>query len=426
MIVADGVSYGKGGALDTKRRRELPGNDASWYRALLNDNPTEVSDRNGDSEPPVIPPPGGPVESKVDTPPPAAPAPATDPVDTPDPPPTAEPEGTVSPARPPTNAGSDSSVAPVTPAATPAPSNQDTMVGRLWESTAEQDALTDWKPEDLPHVIASKRSFRWPTVVLIIGALAVVVVGFLWLPSVTRARATDQRDLYQNTLMSLRRELPKAQTSLAVATDPTSTVAAMADRATELTAWAAAASEVDAVSSRALPAAAPLTSSAAIDHLEPIRQSLEPLATVAASIQARISRVIEYRTLMAGFLDLPDLPVAADDTEMSTLRVRLAAAQADAISVLSDLPDDPAFDEHRVQARKLADRFGDWQVEYLEALRTTDPTAAQALLTELDTARTGLLESIIGPLSEVRQQVDADIIDLATRVDAILVTLAAG
>jgi hypothetical protein len=205
-----------------------------------------------------------------------------------------------------------------------------------------------------------------------------------------------------------------------VATDPPSTSAELAALSTQLTVLAADASALDEAAQAELPATPPLTSSAPIDELEPIRQRLEPLGTVAHAIQRRISNVVDYRILMSGFLALPDLPVAANATSQAELRVTLAAAQAESASILAELPSDVSLDAHRALARDINERFSTWQIDYLEALRTEDAATAGDLLTELDGLLTELDNELVAPMAQIRRQTDTDLIDLARSIDQIL------
>jgi hypothetical protein len=145
---------------------------------------------------------------------------------------------------------------------------------------------------------------------------------------------------------------------------------------------------------------------------------------VAITIQRRIANLVEYRTLMSGFLVLPELPTEADNDTQAELRVELAAAQAESASVLAELPSDVALESHAALAREINERFATWQVDYLEALRTNDAAAAGELIAELESALAGLDNALVTPLAQIRRQTDADLIDLARDIDAVS-TLAA-
>jgi hypothetical protein len=427
--------------LDTIEDRELPGNDASWFRALL-----EEYDR---PEPPAEPEPGSAAEK------PAAPAPEPAAAPTPDPVATDESEdetNVATPAEDPVpEAVADSSstgtllVEPIPPEpeapvhgddddsvidfrAGPPPAPVDLVrspettsetVGRMWESQDSGGPLDDWAPEAMDRAISSRRTFRWTSLILAVLAVTLVAVALVLLPSIARSRANDRRQLYRDALSDLRNELPDTQTSLAIATDPGSDLTEIQDRSTELTQLASYVSGVEEATQLPLPTAPPLTSKAPINDLEPIRSRLEPIATNGLTIQRRISNLVSYRSLLGSFLQLPELPTAADSAQQSELRVALAAANAESASVLSELPSDVALDDHHAQARALSERFADWQVEYLEALRTEDVATAQTLVAELETSIADLNNALVTPLAQIRRQVDDDIITLASSIDDV-------
>ena len=128
---------------------------------------------------------------------------------------------------------------------------------------------------------------------------------------------------------------------------------------------------------------------------------------------------------MEGFLHVPDLPITADSSGQAELRVILAAAQADAAAILAGLPDDVALAEHRAEARSLNERFATWQIDYLESLRTEDSVAARALLAELGDGLATLDNQLVNPLAQIRRDTDSDLIDLASSIDGVVLSLAA-
>lgn len=430
--------------LDAIEDRELPGNDASWFKALIEEHESAGSQTQGEALDIAA------EEAEV-TAPPAAPEPddgepsqtliVDEPVD-PDP---IELTGTMlieptdsetaleaePPVDPSAGADGEPSVIDFVPATTappvravPAPENTSETVGRMWESQDAGGPLDDWVPDAMSRAITSKRTFRWTSLILAIVAVALVAVALVLLPSITRSRANDRRQLYRDTLSNLRTELPDTQTSLAIATDPGSDLAQIQDRSTELTQLASSVSAVEDAAQLALPSSPPLTSKAPIEELEPIRRRLEPIGSNGLTIQRRISNLVSYRSLLASFLQLPDLPTSANSDQQSELRVSLAAANAQSASVLAELPSDVALDDHHAQARALSERFGDWQVEYLEALRTEDAASAGTLVAELEASLSDLNDALVTPLAQIRRQVDNDIIDLASSIDdvAALVT----
>jgi hypothetical protein len=226
--------------------------------------------------------------------------------------------------------------------------------------------------------------------------------------------------MYTDALGELRAELPDTQASLATATDPASGTEALESLGTQLTVLAARAADLDEAAQMDLPAVPPFTSSEAIDELEPIRQRVEPLGTIATTIQRRIANLAHYRILMASFLALPELPTSATSAPQAELRVQLAEAQAASAAILSDLPSDVSLDGHHALAREINDRFAEWQVEYLDALRTEDAATATALITEIQDLLANLEQELVTPLSQIRGQTDSDLIDLARSIQEVI------
>ncbi|MCP4307005.1 MAG: hypothetical protein GY788_19470 [bacterium] len=292
-------------------------------------------------------------------------------------------------------------------------------VGQLWTSSATTGPLDTWEPDAMDKTISSSRGFRWTSVFAAVAVVALIVVGLVLLPSITRGRADEHSDLMTTALTELRAELPDTQISLEVATEPNSDPTSLRGLSTQLTALSARSSAVVEVSQADLPKTPPLTSSAPIDELEPIRQRMEPIGTTAQTIQSRIANLVEYRTLMSGFLDLPALPSTADSATHTELRVVLASAQAQSASILADLPSDVSLAPHEELARSINEDFANWQIDYLEALRNEDADAAAALVAELDSDLDELDAALVTPLAQIRRQTDADLIDLARTIDEV-------
>jgi hypothetical protein len=448
--------------VESPDRRDLPGNDASWYRALLDENTDGTGRRTTAQQATVLDAPADAspdanetAEANATAVEPAALAVDSDPdvnvaedgaaVDTAG---TeddsvagvaAEPGGDEAleieePGEPEVAADHvDAERDEARPQVSPVPdldaeealATTSEMVGQLWTSQEESTPFDDWEPDAMDRKIKSARPFRWTSVIGSLAVIGLIVVGLVLLPSITRNRASDHREMMVAALWDLRAELPDAQSSLLTATEPATTVSGLNDLSTQLTVLAAKASDVDEAGRTELPAAPPLTSSGPIDELEPIQQRLEPLATTANTIQRRISNLVEYRSLMAGFLALPDLPNEADSATQADLRVILASAQAQSASVLADLPSDVSLSAHQELARETNEVFASWQVDYLEALRNQDAMVAEALVAELDAQLAELEAELVTPLAQIRRQTDADLIDLAQAIDEVL-TLARG
>lgn len=408
----------------------LPGNDASWYRALLGDRESVLE---------TSPEPESPPDSEA--------ADQTDPAINDDPPESVIPlsesqspdvtgqqqrpvefpaEGTDSEPAGELNENIDGTPTGGFVAAPPqvqdrrSLDNTSEMVGQLWTAGETSTPLDDWAPDDMDSKVASARPFRWTSLIAIIAVIGLIAVAFVLLPTFTQNRADAHREMLTTALTELRGELPETQSSLAVATDPASTPTELTALSTQLTVLTARASSLDEAATTDLPSALPLTSSGPLDELEPIRQQLAPLGSVAAAIQRRISNLASYRTSMASFLNLPDLPIAASSSGQAELRVTLAAAQANSASILAELPDDPALADHRSRARALNERFAAWQVDFLEALRAEDSVTARALLAELGDGLAILDSELIEPLAEIRRDTDNELIALAGSIDAVV------
>lgn len=444
--------------MDKAETAELPGNDASWYRALLEEDGTS----NGAVDAGNLDPP--PSELPAFTLPPTIVTvePHNEQVDTgdvdsagiedseePDPhdgvgaalagtaaaaPPTDQPTTEVAAPLTDTNndnyepaaAGTlepdpttDPHLTPVERKLSPGESASE-MVGHLWTSSAQDGPIEGWAPDDMDRAISSKRSFRWTPVIAFTTVVALVVVGLVLLPTITRSRANNHRDMMTAALDALRGELPDTQTSLEIATEPDSTTTDLGDLSTQLTALSAKASAVDGAGRASLPSTPPLTSSQPINELAPIQKRLEPLATTALTIQQRIANLVEYRMLMNNFLVLPDLPTEADAATQSDLRVAMASAQAQSASILADLPEDVSLSEHAALAKQTNESFATWQVDYLEALRTQDAVTAEVLIADLTAQLNELDAQLVTPLAQIRRQADADLIDLARSIDDVV------
>lgn len=293
------------------------------------------------------------------------------------------------------------------------------MVGQLWTSSETAGPLDTWEPDAMDKTISSSRGFRWTSVFAAVAVIALIVTGLVLLPSITRNRAEAHSDMMTSALAELRAELPDTQKSLEVATEPSSDATSLRGLTTQLTALTARSSAVIEAGQADLPATPPFTSSAPIDELEPIRQRVEPIGTTSQTIQRRIANLVEYRTLMSGFLDLPALPRTADSTTQTELRVVLASAQAESASILADLPSDVSLAPHEELARSINEDFATWQIDYLEALRNEDAATAAALVEELNNDLEELDAALVTPLAQIRRQTDADLIDLARSIDEV-------
>ena len=406
--------------MDQIDRRQLPGNDASWYEALIAER-TEAADRAAEitAGAAAVNVAGNAARTAAST--------AVDEVpDTREHGAPTEVDTVAETPEPETQPEASDGESPVMAAVEPVEQddaqleNTSEMVGQLWTARDASGPLDGWEPDEMDRKISSSRSVRWPTVIGALAVVGLIAVGLVVLPSITQSRADEHLNMITAALRELRAELPDSQASLSVATDPASTTADLSGLTTQLTELAAKASALDQATQAELPKAPPLTSSAPIDEIEPIRQRAEPLGTTALTIQRRVSNLVEYRTLMDGFLALPELPTSAEPAVQAELRVQLASDQADSASILAELPNDVSLEEHKSLARDINERFATWQVDYLEALRTGDTNAAAELIAELESGLRNLDDALVTPLAQIRRQTDSDLIDLARDIDAVV------
>ena len=274
------------------------------------------------------------------------------------------------------------------------------------------DDLTDWAPEALAKQVASRRNFRWTVVI----SLSVLVVGFvlavLFLPTLVESSARDEAADYQVALTTLRETLPEAQQALASATDPRTSTSSLFSLAAELSRLDAASREVATRAARPLPDSLPLLPRGALEDLVPTRERMTMLGDDGISIATRLAAAISYRTTLDAILMYPSLPVRADASQINGLSITLAATLANSVAVLADLPLEPTFAVHRLEAEAALERFGEWQTDYLDALRRDDTGATAALIAEVQQLRIDLFDAIFPALAATRSEIDADIIAL--------------
>ena len=275
-----------------------------------------------------------------------------------------------------------------------------------------EDDLTDWAPEALAKQVASRRNFRWTVVI----SLSVLVVGFvlavLLLPVLVESSARDEASDYEVALTSMRETLPQAQQALASATDPSTSASSLFSLAAELSRLDAASRRVVTRAARPLPDSLPLLPRGALEDLVPTRELMTMLGDDGLAIAARLAAAISYRTTFDAILMYPSLPVRADASQINGLSVSLAGTLANSVAILADLPLEPTFAAHRIEVEAALGRFGEWQTDYLDALRSDDTGATAALIAEVQQLRVDLFDAIFPALAATRSEVDAEIIAL--------------
>jgi len=308
----------------------------------------------------------------------------------------------------------------LSPSASPAETTSE-HVGQLWQATGEQDPLTDWEPHELAKQVTSSRNFRWTVIgaLVILGVIAAATI--LWLPSIVQRRADARADEYRRVIVDLRAALPDTQSALATATDPAATAEDLSGLVGPLAGLSSLADRLGDTIAEPLPEAPPLLPSGPIEELIPIQDKLGPLGSEAAAIEQRISDLVLYRTLLASVSTLPDIPTEGSASDINELRVELAAFHADGIGIVNQMNPDPTLEDHLEEVRVALDRFADWQIDYLEAIREGDD--AGPVVDEITMVFEALGHTIVAPLAEIRSETDARILDLANELDDTLVLM---
>ena len=82
--------------------------------------------------------------------------------------------------------------------------------------------------------------------------------------------------------------------------------------------------------------------------------------------------------------------------------------------MLVSLSAEPVFEAHRSGVATAVESFGDWQLDYLDALRGDDQVAAGDLIDEVARLRADVFSTIVPALANIRSEVDAAILRLNT------------
>ena len=270
-----------------------------------------------------------------------------------------------------------------------------TLIERLWFATEEHEAVrpaADLRANDFTE--APSRTWRWSVIIaaVLVSAIAVALMQIgVRLP----ARVADEAlATYESAIVEAQDVLPMAQDVMLAVTDPTVAVESLSDAAVTLARLDTASRQLFTEASEPLSSTPPLVSRAALDALTPLRTDMANASQDGLAIERRLGDALTYRLVFEKAFEIPDLPVTASSDEISTLGIELGLGLAATLDALTVLPNDPAFDLHRSQAAALADRFAEWQIDYLSALRIADSARAAILVEELqaavDEARTGI------------------------------------
>jgi hypothetical protein len=281
----------------------------------------------------------------------------------------------------------------------------------------------DWTGEALSGSRSQRRRPRWTLVLVGIAAIAALVVAALWLPVLVDGRASETADQYQTALLDVRQTLPGAQSGLEAATEPSTETTDLGGVTPLVGPLKVSSGGAVAVAAEPLPEPLPLMPSGPIDDLIPSRDAVSAAGAAGLDIARRIDDTATYRTLLAEILVLPELPIEAGASQIQVLETDLATVESTSVAATA-LPTDPVFSTHHAQVDEAVLRFGDWTVEYLDALRANDTALAAELVDEAEAIHPALTRSLVPALATMRSEVDAAILTLNGDIGSALIDLA--
>lgn len=284
--------------------------------------------------------------------------------------------------------------------------------------------MSDWEPEELSRSLLSSRTVRWTVVLFVVLLGAAVAVGIFWLPRAAEREAATAGTEMSAAMAELRNELPDAQGALALVTDPLTDDEALGDVIPATADLDAKAHTVSSLGAEELSSRLDFLPGDPLGELADTQDRMRFLGAGGEQIAARIGRGYVYRTTFPRLLQTPLLPASiGDSSAINQLSVSLASALADSVDLVADLPTDPAFASAQQAAIDAVDRFEEWIVDYLAALRNGDPEQVQELIREVDTLREDLDTGMTDGLLALRSEVDQQILDLASEAEAAIAAI---
>lgn len=272
--------------------------------------------------------------------------------------------------------------------------------------------------EDLSRALRSRRSFRWPIVVVLVLLIAGVGAAAIWLPRATETEALAVRQEYYDATSAVRNHLPDAQGALDAITDTESSTEELAGSVPAIARLVTLASDMQRTAAEPLPSVLPLIPKGSIDALEPLRDQTSLLGSEGSEMAQRLSSAYIYRVEIPGLMDVVNLPTSATTETINTISVTLAASLSDDSGVIARLPSDAVFETIRTDAIAAHARYTQWQGEYLNALASENTPAALVLVAELDTMRTVLNADNALALGVFRSELDDTIVTYAVQLEA--------
>jgi hypothetical protein len=296
-----------------------------------------------------------------------------------------------------------------------------TLIERLWFATAEHDAVqpaAELQAAEFETV--PERTFRWTIIVAAAVGLAIAVTLLQVGIRLPNRLAEQARDSYRSAIVEAQNVLPAATEVMLAITDPTVPTEGLSDAAVTLSQLDTASRSLFTYASEPLAGTPPLVSRDALDSLTPVREDMAETSQDGLAIERRLGDALTYRLVFGRAFHLPELPVTATPDEISALGVELGLGLAGTLDAIAALPNDPAFETHHSQAEVLAGRYGEWQIEYLSALRSGDLATATELVEELQGAVNRVASGIASPLQTVAAWATAEIDGFETKLSRLL------
>ena len=270
---------------------------------------------------------------------------------------------------------------------------------------------------ELSRALRSRRTFRWPIVVVLLVLIAAVAAAAIWLPKATEAEALVVRQAYYDSTSAVRNKLPDAQRALDAITRTESTPDELSGSIPVIAQLDSLAADMERTAAEPLPSVLPLVPKGPIDALGPLQDQTAQLGADGTEMADRLGNGYIYRVEVPGLMDVGNLPTSASTETINTISVTLATSLSNDASAIASLPNDAAFDPVRSEAVTTHTRYTQWQTEYLNALASESTSAALELVNELDTLKTSLNGAVATALGVFRSEMDGLIVTYAVRLE---------
>jgi len=293
------------------------------------------------------------------------------------------------------------------------------LVTRLWAATETLTPSADWKPESFDSLATSPRTFRWSIVIASLVLLFAGLSVIRWASGMPERAATTAAASYLNATAAFENQLPEIRETVGIVTDIDANTTQLANAAVSLSKLDESARRLFEVAADPLPSMLPLISRSSLEALTPTRRAMATASEIGLSLERRLGDALSYRLVLGKAFRLPPLVTTASQQEIATLGVSLGLAVTDTQEAVAKLPEEPFFANHLLASRQLALRLDDWQVEYLDALRTGDETTASRLIQEIQQRITALDAGVEAPLSTLNDWAETQLGTLRIQLDKI-------